>query len=222
MADGRSKRHKSSHESPPASSVTCKTECKTEFISPASKALPSSQDDLTLEELESWGILRDFNPDAVVRSLIRTGKTGWELDPTKHSTENLHSALIRYTIGRGKPCTWTVKPVNTWPETYEATLETCLSEARYVGHGPSELLAKRAAANRFFEDGDVLEVFKWLPPTQSDIRAMCQVSGLERRQCQAYLISADLIAKVVHKRMGLVNEKFHQAGYHTDIWDGKT
>ena len=38
MADGSSKRHKSSHESPPAS-----VKCKTESISSASTAVPSSQ-----------------------------------------------------------------------------------------------------------------------------------------------------------------------------------
>ena len=169
-----------------------------------------------------WGLLRDFDVYEVMRSLNVQGKPGWEPDPRKSSTENLQNALMRYTMGRGQPLTWMVRRLNRPPGTYEATLGTCLSEARYVGHGPNEIIAKRAAADGFLKDPNVCEVLKWVPPTQSDIRSKCQVFGLEKRQCKALGVSADLINQVVQKRMREVTEKYHEDGYHTDIWDGNS
>eukprot|EP00438_Fugacium_kawagutii_P016415 Skav206435 [mRNA] locus=scaffold295:79495:80286:+ [translate_table: standard] len=219
MADGSSKRHKSSHESTPSGRIlTCKTECKTESPATASAAVPSSQDDLTVEDLETWGVLREFDPNEVVRILEDQGKAGWKPDPMKPSTANLSDAFLRYTLGRGThPYTWKIKTVNN---SYEATLVTCLSTNLYVGHGPTEAHAKRAAADRFLRDPEVQEVFSSVPPTQNHIRKRCDVHGQEKDALRAFGVSAGLISQVCQKRMREVNELLHEKGYRTDLWDG--
>ena len=45
--------------------------------------------DLAIEDMEHWGILRRFDPRQIAMDLISEGKTGWEPDDSKPSTENL-------------------------------------------------------------------------------------------------------------------------------------
>ena len=185
----------------------------------------SGMDDLSIEDVESLGILRDFKPNEVVRSLIAQGKDGWEPDPSKSSTENLHNFFVRYTLGRGaQPCTWQVKTLTgSWQGNgtyYEATLTTCLTTKSYTGQGRSEAQAKHFASDQFLVDPDVVKVFRSVPPTQGAIRTKCEVFGQEKRDCLAHGVSADLISQVCQKRTREVNELFHELGYRTDLWDG--
>lgn len=171
--------------------------------------------------MEHWGILRRFDPRQIAMDLISEGKTGWEPDDSKPSTENLSNFFLRYTLGRGdQPLTMQAKGLETWPQTYEATLVTCLSAEVYVGRGLSEMHAKRMAAAQFFRDEEVRKVFPLLPATQAHIRSKAVLYTEEKRECKAHGVSPDAMRDIVARRIADVLECFHDMGYRTDIWDG--
>jgi hypothetical protein len=177
--------------------------------------------DFAIEDMEHWGILRRFDPRQIAMDLISEGKTGWEPDDSKPSTENLSNFFLRYTLGRGdQPLTMQAKGLETRPQTYEATLVTCLSAEVCVGRGLSEMRAKRMAAAQFFRDEEMRKVFPLLPPTQAHIRSKAVLYTEEKRECKAHGVSPDAMRDIVARRIADVLECFHDMGYRTDIWDG--
>ena len=175
------------------------------------------QGDLTIQDLEEFGLLRPFNPKEVAQELISEGKAGWEPVVGLPSTVNLTRFFALYTRGKGQPYTMRVELVDT--QTYQATLTTCLSDTVYSGRGQSDFDARKVAADHFLRDPDVCAIFRLLPPKQACIRRKSELRGPEKKQCKTFGASPELISEVCNKRMDDVLAEFHELGYRLDIWD---
>ena len=174
----------------------------------------------TRKDLEECGILRQIDYDEVARALIDEGKAGWRYDTNKSSIVNLQHFFHRYTLSQPtKPYTLKITCLFVEPPEFHASLVTDISEKTYMAHAASESTAKRAVADRFFEDEDVQNVFHLIPPKPSDVRAKSILHTFEKWSCRNRGASPEVMHEICQNRVDQIYAVFRKWGYRTDLWD---
>jgi len=177
----------------------------------------SLQEDVTVEQVEELGILREVDPRVIAQKLIDEGKAGWEPADWRNPMENLGNLFDRYTLGQGSlPFTIDVAVVSG---NFVASLKTCLSQDEYVGSYHTEPHAKQEAAKSFLRDPNVKKLFGLIPPKQGDIRHKVVLYTEEKRACEDFGVTRVVQNLIVRKRIDDVLAVFHDMGYRTDVWD---
>eukprot|EP00435_Cladocopium_sp_Y103_P042042 s2867_g11.t1 len=174
----------------------------------------------TRSELEQMGILREIDYEQVAQTLIDQGKTGWRYNQSQTSTTNLQHFFSRYTLGaKSEPYKIEVKAMTFGPQKYQATLVTDLSTRAYVGHAATESGAKHAAADLFFRDEEIKNVFDQIPPRTSDVKAKAKFFVPERLKCESLGVSQTVMNEIIQIRMEHIYGVFRDWGFRTDLWD---